>query len=81
MDYILEAVPFTNCEEEPRLHAIIENLIKTGEVPEYKAFTNENATKKQRRKRKVIYSILASFYIKKYEYRKIMKRESYIIIF
>ncbi|RLU21585.1 hypothetical protein DMN91_005963 [Ooceraea biroi] len=53
MDYILEAVPFTNCDEEPRLHAIIENLIETGEVPEYKAFTNENAKKKQRRKRKV----------------------------
>ncbi|EZA48065.1 dnaJ homolog subfamily C member 9 [Ooceraea biroi] len=52
MDYILEAVPFTNCDEEPRLHAIIENLIETGEVPEYKAFTNENAKKKQRRKRK-----------------------------
>jgi DnaJ family protein C protein 9 len=53
MDYILEAVPFTNCDEEPRLHAIIENLIETGEVPEYKTFTNENAKKKQRRKRKV----------------------------
>lgn len=55
MDYILEAVPFTNCDEEPRLHAIIEDLIKSGEVPEYKAFTNENDKKKQRRKRKVRY--------------------------
>lgn len=53
MDYILEAVPFTNCDEEPRLHAIIKNLIKEGEVPEYKAFTNEKNKKKQRRKRKV----------------------------
>ncbi|XP_071561985.1 J domain-containing protein CG6693 isoform X2 [Temnothorax nylanderi] len=52
MDYILEAVPFTNCDEEPRLHAIIEDLIERGEVPEYTAFTNENKKKKQRRKRK-----------------------------
>lgn len=53
MDYILESVPFTNCDEEPRLHSIIEDLIKRGEVPEYKAFTNENDKKKLRRKRKV----------------------------
>ena len=53
MDYILEAVPFTNCEEEPRLHDIVQNLIKAGEVPEYKTFTQENERKKQRRKRKV----------------------------
>ncbi|XP_043286544.1 J domain-containing protein CG6693 [Venturia canescens] len=52
MDYILEAVPFTNCEEEPRLHAIIQKLIEQKEVPEYKLFTMEDAKKKQRRKRK-----------------------------
>ncbi|EFN76576.1 J domain-containing protein CG6693 [Harpegnathos saltator] len=57
MDYILEAVPFTNCDEEPRLHDIIQNLIKNGDVPEYKAFTNENTKKKQRRKRKVRYLV------------------------
>lgn len=55
MDYILEAVPFTNCDEEPRLHAIIKDLIKRGEVPEYTNFTNECKKKKQRRKRKVRY--------------------------
>ena len=53
MDYILESVPFTNCEEEPRLHEIIQDLIKKGEVPEYKSFTEENEKKKLRRKRKV----------------------------
>ncbi|EGI60311.1 DnaJ-like protein subfamily C member 9 [Acromyrmex echinatior] len=52
MDYILEAVPFTNCDEEPRLHAIIQDLIERGEVPEYTTFTNENKKKKQRRRRK-----------------------------
>ncbi|XP_012283353.1 J domain-containing protein CG6693 [Orussus abietinus] len=52
MDYILETVPFTNCEEEPRLHAIIEKMIESGEVPEYKQFTHENDKKKQKRRRK-----------------------------
>lgn len=53
MDYILEAVPFTNCEEEPRLHDIIQNLIAQKEVPEYKEFFQEDEKKKQRRQRKV----------------------------
>lgn len=53
MDYILEAVPFTNCAEEPRLHDIIQKLIENGDVPEYKTFTEEDSKKKQRRKRKV----------------------------
>ncbi|XP_003401450.1 dnaJ homolog subfamily C member 9-like isoform X2 [Bombus affinis] len=52
MDYILETVPFTSCDDEPRLHSIIQGLIEKGEVPEYKAFTEENDKKKQRRKRK-----------------------------
>ncbi|KAF3422162.1 hypothetical protein E2986_04768 [Frieseomelitta varia] len=52
MDYILETVPFTNCDDEPRIHSIIQGLIEKGEVPEYKAFTEENDKKKQRRKRK-----------------------------
>ncbi|XP_076301375.1 J domain-containing protein CG6693-like [Lasioglossum baleicum] len=42
MDYILETVPFTSCDDEPRLHDIIQGLIEKGEVPEYKAFTEEN---------------------------------------
>lgn len=52
MDYILEAVPFTNCDEEPRLHEIIQKLVEAGEVPEYESFTKEDDKKKKRRKRK-----------------------------
>ncbi|XP_076678172.1 dnaJ homolog subfamily C member 9 isoform X2 [Andrena cerasifolii] len=52
MDYILETVPFTNCDDEPRLHDIIQSLIENGEVPEYKDFTQESDKKKLRRKRK-----------------------------
>jgi len=52
MDHILESVPFTNCEEEPRLKAIIQDLIEKDEVPEYKQFTEESEKKRLRRKRK-----------------------------
>lgn len=53
MDYILETVPFTNCDEEPRLHDIIQRLIDSGEVPEYKSFTQESEKKKEKRRKKV----------------------------
>lgn len=60
MDHIIESVPFTNCEEEPRIHNIIKDLIDKGEVPEYKTFTEESEQKKLRRKRKVSNKFLIS---------------------
>lgn len=54
MDFILEAVPFSHTDEEPRLRELIQGLIDKGDVPEYKAFTNETPKKRERRKRKVI---------------------------
>jgi hypothetical protein len=58
MDFILETVPFTHTDEEPRLRGLIQGLIDKGDVPEYKAFTNETPIKRERRKRKVICHIL-----------------------
>ncbi|XP_069687583.1 dnaJ homolog subfamily C member 9 [Periplaneta americana] len=52
MDFILEAVPFTNTEEEPRLRELIQQFIDEGTVPAYKAFTDESPRKRERRKRK-----------------------------
>lgn len=52
MDFILEAVPFSHTDEEPRLRELIQGLIDKGDVPEYKAFTNETPRKRERRKRK-----------------------------
>ncbi|XP_075230759.1 dnaJ homolog subfamily C member 9-like isoform X1 [Lycorma delicatula] len=52
MNYILEAVPFTHTNEEPRLRKLIQGLIDRGEVPEYDAFVNETPQKRERRKRK-----------------------------
>ena len=54
MDFILESVPFTNCDEEPRLREIINRFIEDGEVPEFELFKNEPPKKAARRKRKVI---------------------------
>nr|CAD7463139.1 unnamed protein product [Timema tahoe] len=52
MDLILELVPFTNTDEEPRLKKLIQGLIDRGEVPAFPAFTHESAQKKANRKRK-----------------------------
>lgn len=52
MDYILENVPFTSCEDEPRLHEIVKKMLDAGEVEEYHQFFNERESKKQRRRKK-----------------------------
>uniref|UniRef100_A0A171AF40 Dnaj homolog subfamily c member 9 n=1 Tax=Triatoma infestans TaxID=30076 RepID=A0A171AF40_TRIIF len=46
MDEILNRVPFTSPDDEPRLREILQKLIDNGELPSYKAFSNENPTKK-----------------------------------
>lgn len=52
MDIILESVPFTNCEDEPRLKEMVKEWIAKDEVPEYKLFTEEPEAKRRRRHRK-----------------------------
>lgn len=52
INYIMEHVPFMCVEDEPRFHEIVNEWIKSGEVPEFKAFTNEPASKKARRHKK-----------------------------
>ena len=52
MDWILEAVPFTNTDEEDRLRERLKPLMDSGEIPVYKRFTNENPKKVAARKRK-----------------------------
>ncbi|KAK3928557.1 DnaJ-like protein subfamily C member 9, partial [Frankliniella fusca] len=52
MDWILEAVPFTNTDEEDRLRERLKPLMDNGEIPVYKRFTHENPKKTAARKRK-----------------------------
>jgi DnaJ family protein C protein 9 len=52
INYIMEHVPFMNVEDEPRFHEIINEWIKSEEVPEFKAFTNEPKSKRERRHKK-----------------------------
>ncbi|XP_022194355.2 dnaJ homolog subfamily C member 9 [Nilaparvata lugens] len=52
MDHILEAVPFTHTEEEPRLRQIIDGLIASGDLPEFPEWNNESPKKKERRRKR-----------------------------
>ncbi|XP_076251297.1 dnaJ homolog subfamily C member 9 [Rhynchophorus ferrugineus] len=52
MDRILELVPFTNCDSEPRILDIVREMIDKGEVREFNGFFNESRVKKLRRRRK-----------------------------
>ncbi|RZC37004.1 J domain-containing protein [Asbolus verrucosus] len=52
MDLVLEMVPFSNCDSEPRIQEIVRNMIDNGEVEEYPGFFNESKQKKTRRRNK-----------------------------
>lgn len=52
MDLILELVPFSNCDSEPRILEIVRKMVDNGEVEEYSAFFNESGRKKNRRRKK-----------------------------
>uniref|UniRef100_A0A1I8HBD4 J domain-containing protein n=1 Tax=Macrostomum lignano TaxID=282301 RepID=A0A1I8HBD4_9PLAT len=51
MDKVLESVLFADYPDEDRIAGIIRQLIDSGEVPAFEAFTAEPAAKKARRKR------------------------------
>lgn len=53
MDYILESVLFSNCDDEPRLQSMVEKLIEANQVPRYKNFFQEEEKRRQKRRRKV----------------------------
>ncbi|CAG9813851.1 unnamed protein product [Phaedon cochleariae] len=52
MDVILEMVPFSNCDSEPRIIDIVQKMVDNEEVEYYKTFFNESKAKKMRRHRK-----------------------------
>lgn len=52
MDYILEMVAFSSCEDEPRIIDIVKKLVVEGEVEEYEKFFKEPKKKKEKRRRK-----------------------------
>ncbi|XP_035438916.1 dnaJ homolog subfamily C member 9 [Spodoptera frugiperda] len=49
MNYIVDHVQFARTDQEPRIREIINEMIKSGEVPEYKIFTHEPASKRLKR--------------------------------
>lgn len=52
MGIMLEMIPFSNCDSEPKIIEIVRKMVDAGEVPEYKAFFNESKVKKMRRRKK-----------------------------
>lgn len=52
IDYMHNCVPFMSCKDEPRIITIVQEMIASGEVPEYKIFTKEPEYKKERRRKK-----------------------------
>lgn len=52
MDLILERVPFSTCDNEPRIKDIVRKMIDNGEVEEYDGFFNEKKQKALRRRKK-----------------------------
>lgn len=52
INYMIDSVPFMEVEDEPRIAVIIGEWIASGEVPEYKAFTAEPTSKRNRRHKK-----------------------------
>jgi len=52
INYMMEHIPFMVVEDEPRFHETIDEWIKNEEVPDFKAFTNEPVSKRNRRHKK-----------------------------
>lgn len=52
MDTILEMVPFSNCDSEPRIIEIVQKMVDNGEVESYNTFFNESRQRKLRRRKK-----------------------------
>jgi len=52
MDLMLEMIPFSNCDSEPRIQEIVRKMIDDDEVEEYPGFFDEPKRKKNRRRNK-----------------------------
>lgn len=65
INYMLDSVPFMDVESEPRIAVMVQEWIDADEVPEYKAFTDEPASKRNRRHKKYSREKLEAREIKK----------------
>lgn len=52
INQMINAVPFMKVEDEPRMQEIVKELIASGDVPEFKIFTEEPNHKRNRRHKK-----------------------------
>lgn len=52
INYMMDHVQFMDCKDEPRIIGIVQEMIDSGEVPEYKICTEEPKVKRDRRHKK-----------------------------
>nr|XP_019547668.2 J domain-containing protein CG6693 [Aedes albopictus] len=52
LDFMSQYVPYMGAKSEPRIIEAVQSMIAAGEVPEYKAFTEEPKEKRNRRHRR-----------------------------
>lgn len=52
INHLMNSVPFLRTEDESRLQTIVQDMIKSNEVPSYPIFINEPAAKRTRRHKK-----------------------------
>lgn len=53
MDIIMDSVISSAAEDEERFTQILRDLVRDGELPEFKAFTKESKQKKKARQKRV----------------------------
>lgn len=61
----MECIPFMAVEDEPRINELVKSWIASGEVPEYKIFTDEPKAKRNRRHKKYAREALEARELKK----------------
>ncbi|XP_055312282.1 J domain-containing protein CG6693-like [Sitodiplosis mosellana] len=52
INFMMDSVPFMTVEDEPRIMALVKGWIASGDLPEYKLFTEEPEAKRKRRHKK-----------------------------
>lgn len=65
LNYMMNCIPFMAIEDEPRISVIVKEWIATGEVPEFKLFTEEPSAKRKRRHKKYTREALEAREVKK----------------
>lgn len=48
MSKLMEAMPMSTAEDEPRFHEALQQMVSTGQLPEYRAFKSSTSLAKKK---------------------------------